>query len=98
MKLSNAQLQQSSETHLMGTATLIHKSGEDEVFFVAPVSVTGKVFEEGDAEAYGTQYHTSKFVAEVAFKDLSRGEKLLTSLKGQDLPSLTEHCIRNTRR
>jgi hypothetical protein len=97
MKLSNAQIKTSSDTHMLGTVTLTHKSGEDAAFFVAPVAVPGKVFEETDVEVPGTQFYSTALVSEVAFKDLSQGLKLEGALQGRDLGSFTEHCIRNRR-
>lgn len=97
MKLSHAQIKHSSQSHLMGTATLVHKRGADDVFFVAPNNNPEKAFEPSDAEAPGTRYYNTNLVAETAFKDLQDGRELVDALTGRDLPSITEHCIRNTR-
>ena len=97
MKLSNAQIKTASDTHMLGTVTLTHKSGVDDAFFVAPVTTPGKVFEGIDVEVPGTQFYSTALVSEVAFKDLSQGIKLEGALQGRDLGSFTEHCIKNTR-
>lgn len=98
MKLSHAQVKHSSQTHLMGTVTVTHRLGADDVFFVAPVTDPTKNFVADDAEVPGTRYYTTNLVAEVAFKDLQDGNELLEVFTGRNLSSLTEHLIRNTRK
>lgn len=97
MKLSHAQVKHSSATHLMGCATLSHKRGADDVFFVAPVTNPEKTFEQSDIEVPGTRFYTTNLVAETSFKDLQDGRELVDALTGRDLSGITEHCIRNTK-
>lgn len=97
MKLSNARSKSACETHVLGTVTITHSKGDDQVFFVAPTTTPGKVFEEKDASVPGTQYYVTELVSDIAFDDLSKGKELLTGLKGRDLSDITDHCVKNYR-
>lgn len=94
MSIANAVVNKYTATHIMGTATLTHKQGAEEVLFVAPMP---KDFIRHQAPNLDNEarYYSSPLVAATAFDDLSKDAQTVPAFSGRKLPEMREHLERN---
>lgn len=94
MTIANAVVNKFTTTHIMGTATLTHKQGAEQVLFVAPMPknfVNGQTPElDNDA-----RYYSSPLVADTAFIDLGRDAKTVPAFEGRKLSDMQDHLAKN---
>lgn len=96
MSLSNAVVTKYTNTHIMGTATLKHKAGEDKVLFVAPMP---KDFVRHQAPNLDNEarFFSSPMIAETQFQDLSSNGMVMPSFTGRSLGVMEEHLVRQAK-
>lgn len=80
------------DAHILGAVDLPVKDGFESVHVVAKLATKGGELTPDDA-----RYYISPMIAQTAFEDFTKGNKIMPVFEGRTLSEMQQHLIKNAK-